>query len=159
MFIMLTAACARSMRIFWWTALVCCFLIWAFAGMLFAEAQAAHCRKGQLYRVSMHRCVPAGSKLGREIRGRRYAKLEARETRSPHKRRFRRTRMLVEPQDEKAEWYADILLKDDGSLTATPRPDKPDEAGQTPQMSGTTANPFWPPNWADWYSPRRLTGP
>jgi hypothetical protein len=38
-------------------------------------ALAAHCPRGQLYRVSMGRCVPKESRLGREVVGERLARI------------------------------------------------------------------------------------
>lgn len=112
-------------------------------------AEAAHCRKGQIYRVSMHKCVAASSRLGREIKhGRRYAvRVERRK-----------------PRREKPGWYADILLPDDGSIKLgdekgkTPEP-KALETRTPPTPAGTPPNPYWPPGWENWYSPRHLQGP
>ena len=109
-------------------------------------AQAAHCRHGQLYRVSMHRCVGASSTLGQEIRPHRHGRYAQLETRH----RFRRRGPEITIEDapippEKPDTFVDILLPADGSLDA--------EAGVKTEES---PNPPWPKKWDHWnpiYSP------
>src|SRR5580765_3893675 len=155
MIALITSLAYRKPQVAWWFVLAFCVFWWLFG---LSIAQAAHCRKGQLYRVSMHRCVQATSRLGREIRPHRrgrYARLEEREVRSRHVRPHARRKVIAETpsaeRPEKPDWFVEILIPDDGSLRLD------DEAAKTPEpkpAESQTPNPRWPPNWADWYAPR-----
>jgi hypothetical protein len=116
--------------------------VFAYALLLlkFAPAEAAHCRHGQIYRVSMHRCVGATSRLGREVRPyRRYAKLEEHET--------RRSRH-AKPKD----WYLDVQIPEKAPE------DRPPESAKVEEPV-VEINPRWPEKWWSWHLPYRLTGP
>jgi hypothetical protein len=107
-------------------------------------AEAAHCRQGQLYRPSMHRCVSERSNAGREVRAfQRYVRLEQREERRARRKlppSIRHGRMA----DRKGEgWFANIFLPDDGSLDEAP------PVGSKPKEVSPGFAP-WPRDWDTW---------
>lgn len=111
-----------------------------------------HCRLGQLYRVSLGKCVGARSALGRELTPR---PVSLRST-----RRLSRVRQETRPEEANgdAPYYVNILLPHDGSLRHTRRVEDvdkerdkaPDKAPEKASDSDPDYNPLWPHGWDKW---------